>query len=215
VTPVSGRSHTSARSATKMPGTSHALSPRVALGAGDEAPGACGRPFVRMPDPRSTGPPPESPRSTFRPDTGPQVDRACVRGGRHGRKRGVPGISLTTSDLRHGSVPLPSDPRHAPVPVLPRLSYPALSPRPQPARAVARGPRPFAGRQLAGPHPFRGASFTSPHPTRPDRGPLGAGIRGTRAKRHGFRAPSAWSEGSEATAPHPHAPRGDSFGALP
>ena len=108
-----------------------------------------------MPDPRTTAPAPGSPRSSFRPDTGPQVDRACVRGGRHGRNRGLPDISVTRSDIRDGSVPLPSLPRHAPVTVLPRLSYPALSPRPQPAQGRGERAESLLGRQLAVSDPFR------------------------------------------------------------
>jgi len=69
--------------------------------------------------------------------------------------RGVPDISVTRSDIRDGSVPLPSLPRHAPVTVLPRLSYPALSPRPQPAQGRGERAESLLGRQLAVSDPFR------------------------------------------------------------
>ena len=141
---VSGRSHTSARSATKMPRTSHFPAPGGHVSVRNRGPITRCRLLV--------------------PYRGLKVDSASVTVGQHGRKRGVLGISVTGSDSRHGSVSLPSLPRHAPVPVPPRLSYPALSPRPQPARAVARGPRPLSGRQLEKPDPSRRASLRAPIP---------------------------------------------------
>jgi len=165
VTIPSGRLHTSARSATKMPGTSHSPAPGGPFRAGIEGSGA----RCRLQGPYG----------------GPKVDNAPVTVGQHGRKRGVLDVSVTGSDSRHGSVSLPSAPRHAPVRVPPRLSYPALSPRPQPAqgrgeraaslpraparegrvpsRAPAREGRvPFPGRQLPPARGSRSLRMTTP-----------------------------------------------------
>jgi len=169
VTIVPVRSHTSARSVTKMPGTSHFPAPGGPFRAGFEGS------ETRCADSPCYGT--VNPRS------------ASVTVGQHGRKRGVLAVSVTTPDLRHGSVPLPSPPRHAPVPDPPRLPYPALSPRPQPAQGrgetagspslALRGPRPFPapacgvtdlpGRQLAGASRENAASLPNPRRSGRDR----------------------------------------------
>ena len=166
VTIPSGRVHTSALSVTEMPGTSHFPAPGGPFRAQIGGPETRCRPLV--------------------PYGGPKVDSASVCVGQHGRKRGVPDVSVTGSDLRHGSVSPPTHSRDAPVQVPPLPAHPPLSPRPQPARAVARGARPFPGaslrvpvpsrapacgspslpgRQLAGPRPFPGDSLRAPVPS--------------------------------------------------
>jgi len=78
--------HTSARSVTKMPGTSHFPAPGGPFPAGIEGSGT----RCRLQGPYG----------------GPKVDNAPVTVGQHGRKRGVPDISVTGPDPRHGSVSL-------------------------------------------------------------------------------------------------------------
>ena len=154
MTIVSGRLHTSAPSVTGMPGTSHFPAPVGPFRAGIEGPITRCRLLV--------------------PYGGPKVDNAPVTVGRHGRKRGVLDVSVTGSDLRHGSVSLPSLPRHAPVTVLPCLSYPALSPRPQPAQG--RGERAASlspGASFRGHIPPLRASSRRPRPS--PKAPTGTG----------------------------------------
>jgi hypothetical protein len=72
----------SPRSVTKMPRTSHLRDPRVSFRARIEGP--------------------EMPCVYFPPYGGPNTRSASVRVGQHGRKRGVPDVSVTRSHLRHG-----------------------------------------------------------------------------------------------------------------
>jgi len=142
VTIVSGRFHTSARSVTVMPGTSHFPALRGSFRAGIEGPITRCRLLV--------------------PYGGLKVDSASVGVGQHGRNRGLLDISVTGSDSRHGSVSPPTHSRDAPVHDPPLPAHPPLSPRPQPARAVARG---------AGPLP-RAPACLGPQPS-PARAPGG------------------------------------------
>jgi len=148
VTIPSGRVHTSALSVTEMPGTSHFPAPGGPFRAQIGGPETRCRPLV--------------------PYGGPKVDSASVCVGQHGRKRGVPDVSVTGSDLRHRSVPPPTHSRDAPVQV-PPLSHTRPSRHghslpgpwregrvPSPGDSL-RAPIP-SGRQLAGPRPFRYSS---------------------------------------------------------
>jgi len=161
VTIVSGSFHTSARSVTKMPGTSH-------------FPACCG-PFPAG----NRGP--ETRCRLKGPYRGLKVDSASVTVGQHGRKRGVPDVSVTGSDPRHGSGALPW--RSRPGSSTPFIPGPLATATACPG-AVARGPRPSqgaslrghvpSGRQLAGPRPFPGASSGGPHSSLGRRIPRGA-----------------------------------------
>jgi len=112
-----------------------------------------------------------------------------VRGPGPGARRGV---------SRHGPVNLPCASRRCPS--TPSI-HPPLSPRPQPARAVARGAHPQSGRQLAGPGPSRATACGAPNPRNqpPSRGfaarqapcPASPRRRARGRRRPGGRSPGA------------------------
>jgi len=143
--------HTSARSATKMPGTSHSPAPGGPFRAGIEGSGT----RCRLQGPYG----------------GPKVDNAPVTVGQHGRKRGVPDISVTGSDSRHGSASLSSPVRGSLVTdaprVLPLPAHPAVSSTATACQGRGRDGPSLIGRQLAGNRPFR-APARGPHPRHAD-----------------------------------------------
>ena len=125
----SGSFHTSAGSATKMPGRSHSPAPGGPFRAGDEGP-------------------PETRCRLKGPYGGLKVDRASVTVGQHGRRPGVITAFVTRPDSRHGALPSRFRPRSS----TSRTPAPLATATACPGRGERGAPLP--GRQLAWPHPF-------------------------------------------------------------